>query len=268
MAMNMKSKWNGGWQFSKQPLGSELAQVAAEGDWMPVTLPHDWLIYNTHDLYENSEGWYRKILTLDEVPADRCLSLRFEGVYMNSTLYVNGQIAGEWKYGYSTFEFEITPFLIAGDNTIIMRVIHESPNSRWYSGAGIYRPVWLHTYPKTHIVSDGIYIAARPADGGIWTVDVDSELHFAAGGNSAALKLRHTVLDAGGAVVAQAESAVPAQGGDQIVHAHSRLEVEQPQLWDIDNPRLYTLKTELLGGDTVTQEETQSFGFRTMELDS
>ncbi len=268
MAMSMKKIWNGDWQFCKQPLGSELAYVAAGGEWMPVTLPHDWLIYNTHDLYENSEGWYRKILTLAELPAESCLSLRFEGVYMNSTLYVNGQIAGEWKYGYSTFEFEITPLLKAGDNTIVMRVIHESPNSRWYSGAGIYRSVWLHMYPKTHIVSGGIYIAARPADGGTWTVDVDSELQIAAGGNAAELKLRHTVLDPGGAVVAQAEAAVPAQGSEETVHAHSRLTAEQPQRWDIDNPRLYTLKTELLGGDTVTQEETQRFGFRTVELDS
>lgn len=266
--MSMKSKWNGGWQFSKQPLGAELTQVSAEGEWMPVTLPHDWLIYNTQDLYENSEGWYRKILTLDKLPAEESISLRFEGVYMNSTLYVNGQAAGEWKYGYSTFEFEITPFLNAGDNTIIMQVIHESPNSRWYSGAGIYRSVWLHTYPKTHIVSDGIYIAARAADGGGWTVDVDSELHIGAGGDSAGLRLRHTILDAGGAVVAQEESAVPAPGGGRTVHAHSRLTARRPQLWDIAAPKLHTLKTELLAGDTVTQAEIQSFGFRTVELDS
>lgn len=81
---------------------------------MPVTLPHDWLIYDTYNLYENGEGWYRTGLEFGEVPAKELVSLRFEGVYMNSTLYVNGQVAGEWKYGYSTFEFDITPYLTAG----------------------------------------------------------------------------------------------------------------------------------------------------------
>ncbi|WP_342436491.1 glycoside hydrolase family 2 TIM barrel-domain containing protein [Paenibacillus sp. FSL L8-0436] len=266
--MSIKRKLNAGWHFSKQPLHSELVKVAADADWMPVSLPHDWLIYNTQGLYENGEGWYRKILTLDEVPAHSRLSLRFEGVYMNSMLYVNGHEAGEWKYGYSTFEFDITPYLIEGDNTINMRIIHESPNSRWYSGAGIYRSVWLKTYPKTHIAPDGIYIAARHAGGEAWTVDVDCELQVEEGAETSGLKLRHTILDAGGTAIAQGESALPAQDGGLIVHAYSRLTVDRPVLWDIGNPCLYTLQTELLDQDEVTEEERQSFGFRRVELDS
>ncbi|MEK3837118.1 MULTISPECIES: sugar-binding domain-containing protein [unclassified Paenibacillus] len=267
--MSLKRKLSKGWQFSKQPLYSELAKVAADKEWMPVTLPHDWLIYDTHNLYENGEGWYRTSLKFDKVPAHELVSLRFEGVYMNSTLYVNGQEAGEWKYGYSTFEFDITPYLIEGENEIYMRVIHESPNSRWYSGAGIYRPVWLKTTPKTHIAADGIYIAARAAEGDTWTVDVDVELRIAdeAAAQGTKLKLRHSILDAQGAVITGHITEVPMQAG-RTVHCLSRLTVDQPLLWDISSPHLYTLQTELLAEDEVIEVEKERFGFRTLELDS
>ncbi|AIQ42706.1 glycoside hydrolase family 2 TIM barrel-domain containing protein [Paenibacillus sp. FSL R5-0912] len=266
--MSLKRKLSKGWQFSKQPLHSELAKVAAGTDWMPVTLPHDWLIYDTYNLYENGEGWYRTGLEFGEVPAKELVSLRFEGVYMNSTLYVNGQVAGEWKYGYSTFEFDITPYLTAGENEIYMRVIHESPNSRWYSGAGIYRPVWLKTTPKTHMAADGIYIVARAAEGEAWTVDVGVELHIAeAAAEGTKLKLRHSILDAEGTVVAGKITEVPVQAG-LTVHSHSRLTVDQPLLWDITSPQLYSLQSELLAEDEVIEVEKESFGFRTMVLDS
>ncbi|MRN53700.1 sugar-binding domain-containing protein [Paenibacillus monticola] len=268
--MSIKRKFNGGWHFSKQPLDSVLVEVAAGTEWMPVSLPHDWLIYNTHALYETGEGWYRKILSLDKVPADSRMSLRFEGVYMNSTLYVNGHVAGEWKYGYSTFEFDITPYLTEGDNMIYMRVIHEAPNSRWYSGAGIYRSVWLKTTPQTHIAPDGIYISAKHTVGDVWTVDVECELQVEQDVmNTGQLKLRHTILDSGGEVIAREETVLLVlDSSDLTTHAHCRLTVERPLLWDIGNPSLYTLKTELLVQDEVIEEECQSFGFRTMELDS
>ncbi|MEK4514950.1 glycoside hydrolase family 2 TIM barrel-domain containing protein [Paenibacillus sp. FSL H8-0122] len=266
--MSLKRKLNKGWQFSRQPLHSELAKVAAGADWIAVTLPHDWLIYDTRNLYENGEGWYRTRLRFDAVPVNELVFLRFEGVYMNSTLYVNGQVAGEWKYGYSTFEFEITPHLVAGENEIYMRVIHESPNSRWYSGAGIYRPVWIKTVPKTHIAADGLYIAARATEGQAWTVDVDAELHIAeAAGAGTKLKLRHSILDAAGALVAEQVTEVTVQG-ELTVHTRSRLTVDQPLLWDISGPHLYSLQTELLAEDEVIEAERERFGFRTLELDS
>ncbi|WP_151734928.1 sugar-binding domain-containing protein [Paenibacillus tengchongensis] len=269
--MSIKRKINTGWHFTKQPLHTQPAEVEAlAGEtWLPVSLPHDWLIYNTSNLYEDGEGWYRKTLTLPELPAQRRYALRFEGVYMNSTLYVNGQTAGEWKYGYSTFEFDITPYLQEGDNLIVMRVIHESPNSRWYSGAGIYRSVWLKSYPDTHLAPDGIYISARPAGGDVWTVEVESEL-VTGGAVPASLKLRHSILDGAGVVVTSVEEAVPASDPQREPAAVvcSRLSVSAPQLWDIAAPALYSLRTELITGEAVIEEESQDFGFRTFELDS
>src|SRR5690606_22170913 len=140
MIRNEKRLFNDGWTFAKTGLD--------ETDWVslsfePVDLPHDWLIYDTLNLYENSIGWYRKVFpwTRD----GRRVLLYFEGVYMDSALFVNGRKIGEWKYGYTSFEFDITDALVDGNNEIVVRVVHQSPNSRWYSGAGIYRNVWLKT---------------------------------------------------------------------------------------------------------------------------
>lgn len=101
--------------------------------------------------------------------------LCFDGVYMDSTLYVNNKFVGEWKYGYSSFEHDITNVLVEGENEILIRVIHQSPNSRRYSGAGIYRNVWLKTRDKNHIETNGIYVSIRK-ENKLWNVEISTEL--------------------------------------------------------------------------------------------
>lgn len=266
--MSQKTKFNNDWFFAKQPLHMEFADATKDSVvWEPVTLPHDWLIYDANNLYEDGEGWYRKLLHLDKIEPGTRLSLRFEGVYMNSSLYVNGRLAGTWKYGYSTFELDITPYLSAGPNEIHVQVIHEAPNSRWYSGAGIYRNVWLKTYPDTHLVADGIYIAAREVERA-WHVEVETEIHAGTMLKSASqYKLRHSILDDSGCMIAQAENDFqPLQDG--IINIPLLLQVEDPVLWDIDRPYSYVIKTELFADGCLTDEEMQSFGFRSMKFDS
>ncbi|MFB9276921.1 sugar-binding domain-containing protein [Cohnella cellulosilytica] len=270
--MSRKTSFNDDWYFSKQPLGTELAAAAAGGfEWTPVTVPHDWLIEDSHNLYESGEGWYRKTFVLTGLSPNLRWALRFEGVYMNSALYVNGREAGTWKYGYSTFEFDITPYLQEGSNEILVQVVYEAPNSRWYSGAGIYRNVWLKSYPDTHIVADGVYIAATNVGGDDWTVEVETEVVMGSGRSAADMGpiLRHSVLDAAGKRIAEAESAVPgsAEPGE-IVRVASRIDVRNPELWDIDRPYGCTLKTELIEGGEIAEEETSAFGFRTAVFDS
>ena len=114
-----------GWEFFKAPFGSEYSDGF---DFTPVDLPHDWLIYNTNNLYETSTGWYRKRFTYEKKPGVRTC-IRFDGVYMDSRVYVNGTLAGEWKYGYSAFQFDITELIRSGENTITVRVDHHAPNS-------------------------------------------------------------------------------------------------------------------------------------------
>lgn len=265
--MSLQKKLNNDWYFSKQPLHTNLETiVAGEFDWMPVTLPHDWLIYDTSNLYENGEGWYRKTIQLAELDAHSITSLYFEGVYMNSTLYVNGREVGTWKNGYSSFELDITDYLIVGDNEIYVQVIHQSPNSRWYSGAGIYRSVWLKSYPKNHIVSEGIYITTEQT-GNVWTVDIDAELAFSELINSEdSYKVRYQIVDRSNVIIAEQEIKVSAEA-NVTVKVNGKLSVNEPDLWDIISPNLYQLRTELLVNDTSVDLETQTFGFRKMEFD-
>ncbi|WP_341869771.1 glycoside hydrolase family 2 TIM barrel-domain containing protein [Paenibacillus protaetiae] len=267
--MSTKKKFNTGWSFAKQPIGTDLKAVTNDAvAWMPVTLPHDWLIYDSRNLYENGEGWYRKTFELNESESSGRITLYFEGVYMNSAVFVNGCEAGTWKNGYSSFEIDITPYIVTGRNEVYVQAVYESPNSRWYSGAGIYRPVWLKSYPDSHIASDGIYISARQQNESNWLVQIGTEVRFApAADSSASCLLRHTAIDPSGTVAARQETAIAAAAGE-LVTFQSDLSVDQPLVWDTEHPYCYKLVTELVHNGATIDREEQPFGFRTFTFDS
>ncbi len=163
------------WEFAKTPFGTGLEELSAyEGKFERVDLPHDWLIYDTLNLYETSTGWYRKKFTVKK-DAEKVYSIRFDGVYMDSKVYINGTLLGEWKYGYSTFEFDMTNLLKDGENTVMVRIDHHEPNSRWYSGAGIFRNVWFKEVPVVHLTSDGVYIATKKC-GYDFKLEIEAEI--------------------------------------------------------------------------------------------
>ncbi len=255
------------WEFSKNPIGTEYSDKLS---WERVDIPHDWLIYDTKNLYETSTGWYRR--NLSYTPDGKRVSLRFEGVYMDSRVYVNGALAGEWKYGYSTFEFDITDLLLEGENLIVVRVDHREPNSRWYSGAGIFRPVYLKTYPECHIVPDGIYISAD-ING---KVTITTETERPEGVSAGALKLKHTVMLNGEAVSTLEKGccACDRSCADSYIVKPDMLytvnddiiKIDSPALWDIESPVLYTLVTELIYNGEIIDREENRFGFRKIEF--
>jgi len=257
------------WEFSKNPYGTEYSDQLS---WEEVDIPHDWLIYDVKNLYETSTGWYRRYLDWHLEEGQR-VSLRFEGVYMDSRVYVNGCQAGEWKYGYSTFEFDITEYLQEGGNLITVRVDFHEPNSRWYSGAGIYRRVWLKTCRDCHLTSDGVYISAG-ADG---TLKVTAETERPEGVPVSGLSVRHRVYD-GDKLVAETQNdccgadfscisePVRRQGWRYTVN-HIRMKVENPNCWDILAPKMYCLRTDLLEDGQVVDSREDLFGFRSIAFD-
>jgi beta-galactosidase len=258
--LNRKILFNDGWEFAKSGLDVS--------DWSglsfkPVDVPHDWLIYNTLDLYENSIGWYRKVFHYTKVQGSReQLLLCFDGVYMDSSVYVNGQLIGEWKYGYSSFEHEMTGALRDGANEIIVKVVHQAPNSRWYSGAGIYRNVWLKVRAENHIATDGIYISTKQ-QGEVWLLEIDTELSL-----TEDAELSHTLL-LHGEVVASAKDRVSAQL-DHAAISRLALQVASPLLWSPDRPQLYELVTELRlasGKQEPLERVTTKVGFRSVVMD-
>lgn len=257
-----------GWEFSKNSIDTEYDAVS---EWTPVDIPHDWLIYQVKDLYQTSTGWYRRKLNCTKRAGMRT-ALRFEGVYMDSRVYVNGELAGEWKYGYSTFEFDITDHLKDGENLIAVRVDYRAPNSRWYSGAGIYRRVWLKEYQETHLVSDGIYISADISG----NLRVSSEAARPNNVTVDGLRVRCKVFD-GYNKIAELENNCTAADRSAIAEPirsdgckysvnNFEFKIAEPILWDIENPYLYRCEVELIRDGEVIDRDQSAFGFRKIEF--
>ncbi len=163
----MRTLFNEGWEFAETPLDTSYLEIAGDA-WEAVTLPHDFLITDVRALYRDATGWYRKIFTLRETGMHLCsrLFLNFDGVYMDSRVYLNGVAVGEWKYGYSSFTIELTEHIRReGENELLVSVRHQAPNSRWYSGAGIFRDVTLIGGGETFIPENGVYFHAEPEAG-------------------------------------------------------------------------------------------------------
>ncbi len=245
----MERLFNDSWRFVKLPFGSTLDEAKA-ADWNPVELPHDWLIAQADDLYETGDGWYRRTFAVENPDDGLVRILRFDGVYMDCDVLVNEQIVATHRYGYTAFDVDLTPHLRSGGNSIMVHIRHQSPNSRWYSGAGIYRDVTLHTLPARHIPMDGTYVYTQKTDA-CWTMTVETELTGTEDGET----LCHRLLDSDGDVVA--EVCAPAVGDTLTL----QLEVAEPLLWSCDDPNCYTLET-VLGSQCIRQR----MGFRTAEL--
>ncbi|MDD5899995.1 MAG: glycoside hydrolase family 2 TIM barrel-domain containing protein [Lachnospiraceae bacterium] len=287
--MTKRTVWNDGWEFTERPLGVAADTMFTEqGGWLTVDLPHDWLIYDAEDLYRDGEGWYRK--SFSYVPSEERVLLRFDGVYMNCTVYVNSMRVYDWKYGYSAFEFDITDALHEGENTVYVQVRYQSPNSRWYSGAGIYRNVWLVTRPPVHLASDGVYVHTAE-QAGDFLVTVVTEAECGAGTNLGDLsvadtaaskrakglngkpvdgrldgvRIRHRILSPDGEKAADSMGEVLT---GSFATDTQKFTVPSPKRWDLKHPVLYTLVTELIKDDTVVDEIRQSIGFRTISFDT
>lgn len=260
----MKTLLTDGWSFSRQALATNPKTLRSPGAaWVPVDLPHDWLIDDVTRLPGSAEGWYRRELAVE--PGAGVVALRFEGAYQDSTVFLNGRSIFEWKHGYSTFEVDLTDHLAPGVNEVLVRTVVETPHSRWYSGAGLYRNVWLLQRPACHLVSDGVYVSTQK-EGNLWEIWVDAEVVVpgAIAPDAGLVEVVHTVFDAEGAAVCRSSSLVTSAGMAGTEINHQRLVVEGPAVWDLDHPVLYTLETLLTRGGVPLDQVSQRFGFRTM----
>jgi beta-galactosidase len=274
--------FNDGWEFAEKEIDDSLMkkengdarilspegflQDAAVLRYSPVLIPHDWLITDTNNLYRNSIGFYRKEFELG-CTADTYTAVKFDGVYMNCAVFVNGRSAGIWKYGYTSFEIDLSPFVHDGRNSILVIAVYQSPNSRWYSGAGIYRNVHLCVKGKTRFVNNGIYIVSKKESSDAWRLSVSADIAGCTDGCS----VRHLLCDMAGNVIAEAtgEPDFAGQPGDGGVFRNSAsFTVLSPELWDTAHPAMYSLTTELVSvnGDVI-DSVCQHTGFRTIVTD-
>ena len=281
--------FNQNWTFLKTAPGTELSDIInRKGEFQAVDIPHDWLIYQAQNLYEHSTGWYRKLVRLEDLQVgegERAI-LRFDGVYMDSTFYVNGQKVGDWKYGYSMFWFDITDYLTEGENELLMQVRFQSPNSRWYSGAGIYRNVWLKVYPKAYLPLDGTYVHTEYLGDGKYLLDIETEC---AGALTEATACAYKLYDQDGLykdlgmaqhrVTKEVTVCRPGEAGrkEAVQMFCLQATLEDVKEWSLEEPNCYKLVAELAEtGDDVPEAEAQctvfdsqqiTVGFRRMEFD-
>lgn len=236
----------------------------SDGHWRRLNLPHDWAIEGDFSPSNPSGasggalpggiGWYRKHFSLSPDEKYDRFTITFDGVYMNSTVYINGHKLGTRPYGYSTFEYDLTPYIYKkGDNVIAVKVDNsDQPNSRWYSGCGIYRHVWFtKTQKKAYIPQWGQYVATTPKG------DVRVKVDFHASGSRMKLSIRNAIYDAAGKVVARSQGIQSQQ-----------LKVRKPHLWSIGKGYLYTVKSELVVNGKVVDTATTQTAFRDVRFDA
>lgn len=268
-----------GWTFN---LGDDESASAPDYDdsgWRRLNLPHDWAIEGDFSKDNPSGtgggalpggiGWYRKVFTVDKADLGKRLYIDFDGVYMNSTVYINGHKLGTRPYGYISFSYDLTPYINwDGKNVVAVRVDNaEQPNSRWYSGCGIYRNVWLTRVAPVHVAQWGTFVTAENVSENGALLKIHTKVQYDADSTETTqVTLLSQLLDASGKVVGEATSDVELQAGTSK-DIPQEITVANPQLWNLENPYLYKVKTVLSqNGQTVDTYYTNT-GIRTFSFD-
>ena len=243
--------------------------------WRTLNLPHDWSIEGEFredaitkgpgGYLPTGIGWYRKHLSLSSIEKDQQYWIEFDGVYMNSDVWINGQHLGKHPYGYTSFYYDLTPYIKKGENIIAVKVDNSvQPNSRWYSGSGIYRHVWLNIAGPVHIAQWGIYITTPEVDSSSAKVLVRTSIenHFKVPRN---IILKSVVLNESGKEIAFLETPVSLSSGKTDVE--QTISIPSPVLWSVDTPVLYTFRSSVLDGTKVNDDFTSTFGIRKIDFD-
>ncbi len=268
--------FDGGWRFFKGDAAGAEKPGFQDSAWTEVRLPHDWAILGPFDSKQNPHtgalpifgtGWYRKSFTLPEDVKGQSVSVLFDGAMSNSHIWLNGHELGNRPYGYSSFFFDLTPFLNFGAaaNVLAVRLTPEDQSSRWYPGAGIYRNVWLDITAPVHVATWGTYATTPEVTADKAAVSVRTELRND-GKDAATVTLATSILDAAGNAVTQTENEVSVPGsGDQIVNI--QLTVTKPERWDIDRPYMYSLVSQIKQGSRVVDRYVTPMGIRSIVFD-
>lgn len=240
--------------------------------WRCLNVPHDWSIEG--DYAETNPagragaylptgiGWYRKSINIDEL-SDKRYFIEFDGVYMNSDVYINGQHLGNRPYGYVSFSYDLTHYLVEGENILAVRVDHsKAPSGRWYTGSGIYRHVWLTTTSNIYVPQWGTYattskVSSEQAEVSL-QVDIRNQLD-----SSKDVDIYSYIVDDKGVKVADATTTINI---DKAATVEQNFEVKTPQLWSPDTPTIYTINTKLYADGKCVDSYTTPLGIRSIEL--
>ena len=274
-----KQDFNKDWYFKLNAQGDFSKKDVDVHDWSKLNLPHDWSIYFDfdHKSPARNEGgqlnggaaWYRKTFTLNEVDKNKDVRINFDGVYMDSKVYVNGKFVGHYPSGYNHFSYDITEFLNkdGSENSITVQVINKQPSSRWYSGSGIYRDVTLSYRDKVHVAENGNHITtpklAEQKNSNVET-QVQSKIKNTDKKVANVFVEQQIFTKEGKAVSELVRSATKSLAENETAQFNQNILVNQPTLWTTKSyhPQLYVLKTKVYKEGQLVDVTEDTFGYR------
>ncbi len=246
-----------------------------DSSWRTVNLPHDWAIESPFSADNASAtgylpggiGWYRKNLTIPDYQKERKYSLLFDGAYQNAEVWINGHYLGKRPYGYSSFYYDISEFLNGGDNNIIAVKLDHSivSDSRWYTGNGIYRNVWLQTTTKTHVDTWGTFITAPKVTNDSAQVTVQLSIRNQ-DDKPHTVEINNIIFNGEEVECAKGKMAVQLQAKTDSLFYFTH-EIINPNLWSPESPRMYSSEITIHAEDgTILDKYNTPFGIRTIEF--
>ncbi|MFY9153173.1 MAG: beta-galactosidase GalB [Prolixibacteraceae bacterium] len=267
------------WKFQ---LGDQPGAEAVDFDdssWRKLNVPHDWSIEGEFSeanpatpgggALPGGVGWYRKSFNVSYDDLDGVVFIDFDGVYQNSEVWINGHSLGKRFYGYSSFRYELTPYLVGGDslNVIAVRVDNSAqPNSRWYSGSGLYRNVWLKTTGKTHIDHWGTFVTTPEITSEKAKIKIVTQIknNLVAGQT---LLLKTAIIDPSGLEIAHGKMETDG-GEDTLFSTTFDFDIPNPVLWDLDSPKMYTAVSKVFVNGGQVDSYITPFGIRSFNFDA
>jgi beta-galactosidase len=262
------------WKFARGDYKNAFKASFKDVAWRTLDLPHDWSIDGENlqsepgagnvGYFPTGIGWYRKVFDYPALDKDKLIRIEFDGVYENSEVWINGAYLGKRPYGYASFSYDLTKHLKAKNNLIAVRVDNShQPNSRWYSGSGIYRHVRLVETSRIHFVKWGIFAHAKTINPEQAILAIETSLANEHPAFTGDVTLRHTLYTAEGKEAASLEEVVHLQANVGATR-QQQITVASPQLWSIENPALYTLVSRLYAEGKELDCEISPLGIRTI----
>lgn len=279
------------WKFSGTDDAKAVEPSFDDSKWQNVRVPHDWAIYGPFDANNDLQnmaivqdgqtkaeahagrtgglpfvgvGWYRTKVKLPQFTSGKRTTIQFDGAMSHSEVYINGQKAGYWPYGYNTFHLDITKFLKSGEeNTIAVRLNNPTEFSRWYPGAGLYRNVHLIITEAAHIPVWGTQVTTPVINKDFAKILVNTKVNVPDGDIVSNYQLQTDILNVSGKVVASLKSVITKYDANVFTQ---EMVVLQPALWDTENPNLYKAVSKLFKGNNQLDEYTTIFGIRSIEV--
>lgn len=273
--------FNENWKFYLGDANGADGEQFDDSAWKNVDLPHDYSIDQEYTTAGEAEsgyklggiGWYRKNFKVDESLKGKSIRIDFDGVYMDSTVWINGHRLGNHPYGYSPFSYDITEYLRFGElNTIAVKVNHQTPSSRWYSGSGIGRDVDLVVTDPVHVERDGVVVTTPELAADKTNVKTHLKTVLTNKGvEAASVTVAQTVFPRGGTPdqqIAHVESVVTTIAAGKSATVEQDAMAANPTLWTVDAPMLYTVRTEIKQNGKVVDTYDVDFGYRFFSFDA